>query len=521
MKRLFLLLIIMLAILPACRRAAPALPAGPKTTPATQTATAVPALPTADRPQQPTAQASPLDASPDDRSVYASGLVTAERGVLEALPGAPVYHLEFTIADSLDALEGRQTVNYTNREDVTLEEVYFHLHPKTLGGAMAVSDVTVDGQVFEAAVEDTVLRVPLPAPLPPGETIDIAMRFQTTVPTEIGRNYGVLAYFDDILALAHFYPMLAVYDDEGWNLTPPDIQGDLTYSDAAFYLVRVTAPAELVLVGSGVAVAEESDGDRQTITYALGPARDFFLAAGDFAVTSGRVGETTINSYAPAALAEGAAAALDVASAALSDFSERVAPYPYTELDIVTTPTSALGIEYPGLIVGTLRMYDLDGATADGRPYVTNLESTTAHEVAHQWFYNLVGNDQLDEPWLDESLVSYSTYRYFLSRYGASVADSYFRRYYDRFAQASEELPIGLPVAAYRGGEYGAFVYGRGPVFLRTLEEFMGRDVFDAFLRDYSRRYRWQIVDTEAFRALAEEHCGCDLGPMFAEWVYE
>ncbi len=162
------------------------------------------------------------------------------------------------------------------------------------------------------------------------------------MPTDIGRNYGVLAYYDDILALAHFYPMLAVYDDEGWNITAPDIQGDLTYSDAAFYLVRVIAPADTVLAGAGQIIEQQIGDGRQTITYAIGPARDFYLVAGDFITVTGEVGETTINSYAPAELAEGAALALDVATAALAGANERLSPYPYTELDIVTTPTSAL-----------------------------------------------------------------------------------------------------------------------------------------------------------------------------------
>ncbi len=529
MKRTLLFLVPTLMLLAACRPAAPVAPAGTEvpasvTEPATaEPATAVPTIPAPEPTAEPTPSSDALSDGRDanDRAIYAAGLVAAEQDVVEALSDAPVYQIEFVIADSLDTLEGRQTLTYTNLEDVALEELYFHLHAKTLSGAMAVSEVVVDGAPVDAAVEGDVLRVPLAAPLPPGDTTAVAMRFQTTVPTDIGRNYGVLTYFEDILALAHFYPMLAVYDDEGWNIVPPDVQGDLTYSDVAFYVVRVTAPADLVLVATGVVLDEERANGQQVVTYALGPARDFFLAAGDFIVVSRTVGETTINSYAPADLAEGAAMALDVAVAAIADHAERLTPYPYTELDIVTTPTSALGIEYPGLIVGTLNMYDVDGTTAGGRPYAAILESTTAHEVAHQWFYNLVGSDQLDEPWVDEAVVSYSTYRYYVTRYGQAAGDNYFSTFYDRFAGARENMPIGLPVAAYEDAEYGAFVYGRGPVFIRTLEEFMGRDVFDAFLRDYSARYRWENTDSDAFRSLAEEHCGCDLGQMFAEWVYE
>jgi aminopeptidase N len=314
--------------------------------------------------------------------------------------------------------------------------------------------------------------------------------------------------------------MLAVYDDEGWNTAAPDIQGDLTYSDAGFYLARVTAPDDVVLVGSGAIIDQARDGGTQTLTFAAGPARDFYLAAGDFAVVSETVGETTINSYAPAELADGAALALDVAAAALAGASARLSPYPYRELDIVTTPTSALGIEYPGLIVGTLNMYDVAAETAAGVPYEAILESTTAHEVLHQWFYNLVGNDQLDEPWLDEAVVGYSTYRYFADRYGQDVGDNYFQTFLGRWDRVERaEIPIGMPVASYKDAEYGAIVYGRGPVFVRELEETMGREVFDAFLRDYVTRFRWEEGTTAEFRALAEAHCGCDLGSLFAEFV--
>jgi len=340
------------------------------------------------------------------------------------------------------------------------------------------------------------------------------------VAIDIGRNYGVLSYFDGILALAHFYPMLSVYDAMGWSTAEPDIQGDLTYSDASFFLVRVTAPADVVLVGAGTEIDRVDGGDTQTVTYAVGPARDFYLAAGDFAVVSGQVGETTINSYAPADLADGAALARDVAAAAIKLQSARLGPYPYTELDIVTTPTSALGIEYPGLIVGTLRMYNPEATTQAGVPMSTILESTTAHEVSHQWFYNVVGNDQLDQPWLDESLTSYATYRYYVERYGQGVGDDYFESFFGRWRRVDEaDIPIGQPVSAYEGDEYSAIVYGRGPIFLRELEEEMGRETFDAFLRDYVARLRWGVADTAAFRALAEQHCGCDLGALFAEWV--
>ncbi|CUS03830.2 putative Peptidase M1 membrane alanine aminopeptidase [Candidatus Promineifilum breve] len=542
MNRSLVALLLMLALLTACRAAPAALPTAVPTAAAPgevateqgsanelPTATIPPIAPEATPPADPPPAATqpsavePSAVQPPDRAVFAAGLIDAERAVLDDFPAAPIYQMAIEIDESLAIVRGRQTVFYTNLEDTPLDALYFHLHAKTLGGLITVTDVTVDGTAVIA--DDTInhlLRVPLPAPLAPGAATAVAMNFTTIVPTEIGRNYGVLAYYEEVLALAHFYPMLAVYDATGWNTVEPDVQGDLTYSDAAFFLVEVTAPANVTLVGSGAIVAETTQGDTQTITYAVGPARDFYLAAGDFAVTSATVGETTINSYAPSDMSQGAALALEVAAAALTSLNERLGSYPYTELDIVTTPTSALGIEYPGLIVGTLRMYDTELTSQSGMSYADILESTTAHEVNHQWFYNLVGNDQLDEPWLDESLTSYSTYRYYADRYGQEAADNYFNMFEGRWAMVEgEEIPVGMPVAEYEEAEYSAIVYGRGAVFLRLLEKTIGRETFDAFLRDYIQQFRWRVAGTAAFRALAEEHCACDLGPLFAAWVYE
>ena len=201
-----------------------------------------------------------FDLAPYDRAPYAAGLVNP---TADDVPGAPVYHLDIAISDDMTTVEGRQTVFYTNQEDVPLSEIVFHLHPNLLDGAITVSDLTVDGAMAHTSLSGdarSILTVALPAPLPPGGATILDLRFRTAVPTEIGRNYGVLAYTEGILALAHFYPMLSVYDATGWNTAEAVIQGDLTYSDAGYYLVRVSAPAGVVVVASGVEVGGQGSG---------------------------------------------------------------------------------------------------------------------------------------------------------------------------------------------------------------------------------------------------------------------
>ena len=150
------------------------------------------------------------------------------------------------------------------------------------------------------------------------------------------------------------------------------------------------------------------------------------------------------------------------------------------------------------------------------------LEATVVHEVAHQWFYNLIGNDQVLYPWLDEALAQYATGLYFQERYGESgyegFRDSWLARW-DRVDR--KEIPIGLPSDGYDGLAYGAIIYGRGPLFIEALAQAMGEDPFLDFLHQYGSQLRWDIATPDKFHQLAEGACQCDLDELFATWVFE
>jgi hypothetical protein len=464
---------------------------------------------------------SPSTPSLEDRSIFKSGLIESQQSVLDGLEGASVYQIEFNIAEDLHHVSGHQEVLYTNTETVPLNEVQFRLFPNVLGGEMEVSNILVDEQSVTPnfQLNNSLLIVPLASPLEAGGGVVIKMDFTVEVPQDVVQNYGMLAYFDNVLALAHAYPMIAVYDDEGWNAEIPSQSGDVTYADASFFIVKITAPNEVTVVTSGTEIDHSEDGETQVLNVASGPARDFYLAASPmYEEISKTFGEVTIRSYAPQELANGAEAALEIAADSLELFNARYPIYPYIELDVVATPTLAGGIEYPGLIVINSSLYNIDGADPRTRQ---SLEGVVAHEVAHQWYYNLVGGDQLDDPWLDEALAQYLTYEYFTDQYGPG-GEAGFRSSLERrwAGVGSADIPIGLPVAEYDGTEYGAIVYGRGPLFFIALRDEMGQEVFDRFLRDYTEKLSWGIATPEFLHLLAEEHCTCDLDQIFDEWVY-
>jgi aminopeptidase N len=482
------------------------------------TGTATPTIPTAE--PAPNKPEPPL--SEDEFAIFRDGLIQSQQAALDKLSGASMYSLELTIQDDILNTSGTEEVRYTNRETIPLEEVHFRLLPNVLNGKMEIASVRVNDQPFEPVYElqNSLMRVPLYEPLQPGESVEIKIEFSVSVPTELESNYGILAYYNGVLTLAHSYPMIAVYDDEGWNAEIPPDQGDPTYADASFFVVKVDAPGDLVLVGSGRETSREENGSRQIVTYVAGPARDFYLAASpDYEVIRKTVGEVTFNSYAPKSLKGGSEKALDVTIDAFTLFGNLYAPYPYTEYDIVSTPTYALGIEYPGMTAITDRIYDM-GGTLSGNPNSVIMESTVAHEAGHQWFYNLVGNDQLDEPWLDESLTQFVTWEYFADQYGTGGASGFEQSLRGRWARVDDQpIPIGLPVAEYEGSSYSAIIYGRGAFFFEALRDKMGEENFDAFMKDYVASNSWGIGTGENMKELAEEHCNCDLTALYEEWV--
>ena len=307
----------------------------------------------------------------EGREIYRSGLIESAQPILAELPGATEYRLDITIAADYLSVQGHESIRYTNRESDSLDAIYLRLFPNIAGGDLTVSSVTIAAQPVQPVEEAyrSSLRLPLAAPLAPQDAVELELDFALTLPTEMGGNYGLLGFFDDILVLDTFYPVIPVYDAQGWNVSVPPPNGDLPYFDVSFYQVRVTAPANLVMAASGLAVDQKVNADWQTVTYAVGPARDFYLAASEQFVRTTQVANgVTVNCYAFADRAEASAQALQVVVAALEHFGARFGPYPYTEFDVVSTPMLALGVEYPPSRPSTWNYLTLQPSFAESRP---------------------------------------------------------------------------------------------------------------------------------------------------------
>ncbi|MBN1935873.1 MAG: M1 family metallopeptidase [Anaerolineae bacterium] len=432
------------------------------------------------------------------------------------------YWLDLRVDSAALSLSGTAQIRYTNQEDAPLDEIVVRLLPNLpgFGATMELLAVLADGKPVEPVFkyQNSAAYLPLQTPLEPGQAIVLTLSYESTLPQAATAGYAQYGYIDRVLALPAAYPLIPVYDDEGWNVELAPSYGDPTFSDTALYLARITLPGEMAVAASGAIVETKANPDgTATHLAASGPMRDFnVVASADYQVVAQNVDDVRVSAYYRTGDDAGGQLALDYAVYALRYLQTLIGPYPFSELDVMATPTEAGGIEYPGLIVVAQDLYDRSGGY---------FELVTAHEVIHQWWYSLVGNDQLDEPWLDEALTQYTTLLYFEERYGDEVAQEIlrdsFEGWYKSLPVEEQGIQIGRPVAGYSDHQYGPIVYGKGPVFFHALRGQIGDAAFFRLLKAYFEQYRYGIAYPADLLTLAEQVSGQELDALYAEWVGE
>jgi hypothetical protein len=457
----------------------------------------------------------------DPLAPHKQSLLPAFQGDITPLGTIPRY----LIAVSLDAdaltLTGRQQVFYTNNEGSKLGEIYFRLYPNLpqFGGQMQVQRATVGNQdaPFTYEAGNTALKLPLTPSLLPREGVRIELDFTVQVPRADDEKPRLFGLSQGILSLPNFYPLLAVHEAAGWHLDMAPEFSDAVFSEVALYEVNVTAPLDVVVVTSGSALETQPhpDDGTQTLYCTGGPMRDFSLMMSrEFQVASTTAYSTTVNSYYLPTDTSSGQAILRHAAAALRVYSDAFGPYPFAEFDVVEAPLGNRGMEYPGLIlIGT----DLYRKRADAREFMV------VHEVGHQWWYGLVGNDAVNHPWLDEGLTEYSVYIYHQMIHSQDAADELVESRWLIPYQVA--VGKGLDAAADQSSlafseeNYEYILYAKGALFFHALHQAVGSQVYLAIMREYLQQYKYGIATPTDFLRLAEAVSGQDLDPIYQEWV--
>lgn len=460
----------------------------------------------------------------DDLAPYRAALLPAYAKDIDQLDRPTRYTVSLAYDDAKPTLSGTEDVRYFNRQTVPLNEIYFRLfanYPDS-GGKITVDQVLVDGTAIAPVlqVQDTALKVPLSKPLAPGAGISIQLTLTATIPRNSRGHYADFTAYDTVTTMPSALPLIPAYDAKGWHIELPPGYGDLVYADVSLYLVTITVPSKMNVIASGSTIDTKDNGNgTSTWRIAGAPMRDFDINVTDrLQHVSTSIGDVTLNSWYESADTTAGANALKYASDAFRSFQTHFGAYPYKELDVVETPTTAGGIEYPGVIVVANSLYR--GTNPGQREF---FEFATAHEVAHQWWYGLVGDDQVNAPWVDEATAQYSTLVYWEDVHGQAAAQAVVRQQfqgpYDRAKSQGHDAAVNQPVSAFDEADYSAIVYGKGPLFYDAIRKAMGNDKFFQFLQAYYSQFRYKIAAPEDILKTAETTCGCSLQDEYKQWI--
>lgn len=304
----------------------------------------------------------------------------------------PVYRLRLHAEPRSGLVEGTQAVRFV--PDLPVDSVVLRLWANAprlaaVGTAIDIVEVRIGDDVPPTRQPDpTTLVVQLGRWVAPGEAIELTLGWRLEVSGPVNDRISRLA---DSLRLGSFAPLLAWEPGVGWAVEPPTSGfAEAATSPTADWDLRVDVPDGWGVVASGVEVT---------------PGRWRAAATRDVAVAVGRFRTATATAAAPDPVAVSVSVHdgaddpdryLSRVVDALEDFAERYGAYPWPAYHLSITPGLSGGIEFP--------MHVMQGPDTAGR--------TTPHEVAHMWFYGLVGNDQGRDPWLDEGLATWAEGRF-------------------------------------------------------------------------------------------------------------
>jgi len=430
----------------------------------------------------------------------------------------PEYRLALVLYPDERRLAGRQQVTVPNHTAVALNEIVFRLYPNLpqYGGQMTVGAVSVDGQQATPTLRagDTALAVPLPRPLEPEGSTLLDLSFEIQIP-ERDAGYSLFGYSQGIWSVPDGYALLAVHDGQGWHEAVAPAHSDAVFAAVGLYDVTLTLPAELTLAPTGVPVGEAPGADGTRVHHlAGGPLREFtWLASASYRVSETTAYGTLLRSYHLPGDEAAGEATLNIAAAALRSYEDAFGPYPFERMIVAEAPLLHYGMEYPGLNLIGLDLY---------RDQRAQLEDRVIHEVAHQWWYSQVGNDQVNTPWLDEGLAEYSMAIYYQQVFGQAQTNTLVNQRwlvpYQVAVENGYDAIVNQPSSVF-AWEYEVIVYAKAALFFHALHQELGDEGFRAVLQAYLERYRWGIATPQGFLETAEAASGRDLDGLYNTWI--
>ncbi|MCF6462661.1 M1 family metallopeptidase [Clostridium sp. Cult1] len=458
------------------------------------------------------------------------------------------YDMNIKLNREEHTVEGEQSISFVNTYNDDLKELVFHLYPNSfksyetmpaIGGMyypmdgekiemkeeekgyIKIHQVYIDKKEAEFKENEQILRIPLDKPLGKGEKIQLKIKFTLKVP----EGYQRLHQMEGTYSLTNWYPLLSIYNEKTkkWDENPYHPIGESNYSDISDYNVKLTVPKDMVVAPTGTIIEEKVAGDDKIINIKAKNVRDFvILMSPNYKVKTKEVDGIKISNYymknKSHPVDKTAEKVLDEVAKAIKFLNNTIGRYPYDELRIVETYLSGGAMEYPQVIqMGGY--HDLSHVNIEeNAPFIIE---AAVHETVHQWWYVGVGNDEFNEPFLDESLTVFTTAYYFEKEYDKyhenGVAYTIRNRVYP-----STVLPLNSSVDDFKDwGDYSLAIYTRGPAFFEDLRQQVGEEKFVEILQTYYEEYLFKNASIDGLLNIIEKVAGKEIRKVMDKAVKE
>lgn len=457
------------------------------------------------------------------------------------------YRLYARLDEATHRVIAHGTLHFRNLERQPADKLVFHLYqnafknhasififeagPELRGesmpehgfGAIDVTTLKINGRegLPYARLDDTLLTVPLDTPLEPNATVEVEMAWTVQLPRAFARS----GYFDSFHAVTQWFPKIGVFTcDQTCRFRAHPYHGNTEFfADYGVYDVEIDVPAATRVGATGVLTEETPKGDRRLFRYHAEDVHDFaFFTDPKFVEVLEHIedayGGIAVRLLSRPGYKPYSSRYLAGLRAALKLSEERLGIYPYSNLTVVIPPWQAHGaggMEYPTLI------------SSIGMPMpsgIHEMDDVTIHEFIHQYFYGLLGNDEVEEAWLDEGLTQTFTGWVLDRMFGRcsaldlpSLCLSTLDREWLYYRQSTRQVPVSSRAFTIPAQLYGAITYGHPTVAMRTLERYLGEERMVAGLRLYSERFRFRHPNKADFVAAISEGAREDLSWFFRQ----
>jgi Peptidase family M1 domain len=469
------------------------------------------------------------------------------------------YVIDAKLDDKNNMLTANWQLTYKNNSTQTLDFIYIHVWPNAYRnrktayakqelrnsslsfhqqkaaeyGGISELDFKVNGMAAQMVVDPKfidVVKVMLPTPLKPGQSAVLTTPFVLDIPNSTSR----LGHVGQSYQMTQWYPKPAVFDSKGWHNMPYLDQGEF-YSEYGTFDITLTLPANYVVGATGelqtasereflaqkVAestelLAKDSENPKdtipassdktKTIRYTTKDVHDFawfadkrfYVQKSVAKLASGRTVDTwaMFTNVERDLWKEG----VKYVTRAVEFYSENVGEYPYSHATAVMSALSAGGgMEYP--------MITVIGKSSSAQ----NLDIVITHEVGHNWFYGILGSNERDHPWMDEGMNSFYEQRYTRQYYGgldgALPGFLTMGREIDNNAllwevkaHSHDDQAPDTHSEELESLNYGLAPYMKPALSMLWLENYIGKEAFDAMMKAYFVKWKFKHPYPEDYR---------------------